>query len=163
MENSADTEPNSDSIVAAVREACERGDSMDACLDLILSGFDCSVGTVHRFDSDSQHLEILSQRGVPPALLEKVSRIPIGKGMAGLAAERREPVQVCNLQTDESGVAKPGAKETRMEGCISVPMLVGSALAGTLGIAKPVEYEFSPEETERLAAVASVLGAHVGD
>ena len=60
-------------------------------------------------------LKLPAQRGIPEAIMDRVRVIPIGKGMAGLAAERREPVQVCNLQTDESGVAKPSAKMTQME------------------------------------------------
>ena len=83
--------------------------------------------------------------------------IPIGKGMAGIAAERREPVQVCNLQTDASGVVREGAKMTRMEGSLAVPMLDGKRLCGVLGVAKPVEYEFTAAQTEALMAVGQVL------
>ena len=90
-------------------------------------------------------------------LLDKVSKIPIGKGMAGLAAERQKPVQVCNLQTDESGFAKPGAKETKMEGSIAVPMLVGDKLCGTLGVAKPIAYEFSKAETSLLLQIGNLI------
>ena len=129
------------------------------CLDRILAAFDCVVGTVHCLNPSTELLELVAQRGVPNALLERIDRIPIGKGMAGLAAERREPVQVCNLQTDDSGVAKPRAKETRMEGSISLPMLVGDELAGTLGVAKPVSYDFTPAEATRLLEIGSLLGS----
>jgi hypothetical protein len=47
--------------------------------------------------------------------LRAVQIVPIGKG-TGLAAERKEPISVCNLQTDSSGDARPGAKATGMEG-----------------------------------------------
>ena len=46
--------------------------------------------------------------------------IPFGKGMAGICAERREPVSMCNLQTDDSGVARPTAKETKVAGALEV-------------------------------------------
>ena len=42
--------------------------------------------------------------------------------MAGLAVQRKEPVSVCNLQTDASGAARPGAKATGMEGALVVPI-----------------------------------------
>jgi putative methionine-R-sulfoxide reductase with GAF domain len=86
-------------------------------------------------------------------LLPKVSEIPIGKGMAGIAAERREPVEMCNLQTDESGVARPAAKETKVEGSIVVPMLLNQTLYGTLGIAKPVPYDFTKDEVNDLLKI----------
>lgn len=134
----------------------------DALLDRVLAHFACPVGTVHLLDSASGMLKIAAQRGLPPPVLDKVGVIPIGKGMAGIAAERREPVQVCNLQSDGSGVAKPGAKLTRMEGSIAVPMLDGERLAGVFGVAKPVEYEFSADETALLSAIGARIAQQLG-
>jgi putative methionine-R-sulfoxide reductase with GAF domain len=107
-------------------------------------------------------LRLLAQRGIPDTIRDRVEVIPIGKGMAGLAAERRQPVQVCNLQTDTSGVAKPGARETRMEGAIAVPMLAAGTVCGVLGVAKPVVHEFSAAETALLQAVADDVGQSFG-
>jgi L-methionine (R)-S-oxide reductase len=148
-----------DPLVAAVERLCEDAavPPWDAILDRMLSHFQCPVGTVHLFDRESGLLRLCAQRGLPPPVLDKVTVIPIGKGMAGIAAERREPVQVCNLQRDESGVVRPGAKMTRMEGSLAAPMLAGEHFAGVLGIAKPVEYEFSRAETATLMAVGQEL------
>ena len=74
-------------------------------LERVLAQFDCVVGTIHLLDPKDGVLHLEAQRGLPPPVLEKVQLVPIGKGMAGLAAERREPVQVCNLQSDTSGKA----------------------------------------------------------
>src|SRR5690606_18271740 len=82
--------------------------------DIILA-FDCSTGTLHILDNDSQLLKLQAQQGIPEFLLPKMAEIPIGKGMAGIAAQRREPVEMCNLQTDDSGAARPAAKETKVE------------------------------------------------
>jgi signal transduction protein with GAF and PtsI domain len=133
-----------------------------AVLDRVLGHFECVTGTIHALDPASGRLRLQAQRGIPPAILDRVVLIPVGKGMAGIAAERREPVQVCNLQTDTSGVAKPGAKETRMEGSIAVPMLVGGRLRGVLGVAKPVAYDFSEAETNLLLEIAAVIGDRLG-
>ena len=81
--------------------------------------------------------------------------------MAGIAAERKQPVQICNLQTDASGVAKPGAKETKMEGSITVPMLLNGQLRGTLGVAKPIPYEFSDAESGILMEAAALIASLV--
>ena len=80
--------------------------------------------------------------------------------MAGIAAERREPVQVCNLQSDDSGVVRKGAKETQMKGSIVCPILDGDTLRGTLGIAQPGEHEFGKEEVELLMNVAARLARY---
>lgn len=134
----------------------------DAVLGELLRHFDCTVGTVHLLDPADGLLHLAAQRGLPPPVLQKVGVIPIGKGMAGLAAERRSPVQVCNLQTDTSGVARPDARLTKMEGSIAVPMLHGERLGGVLGVAKPVPYDFSDAEAALLLAVGSRLLAASG-
>lgn len=98
-----------------------------------------------------------AQRGIPEFLLPKMSQIPIGKGMAGIAAERREAVEMCNLQTDESGVARPSAKETKVEGSLAAPMLLDGELYGVIGIAKPVPYDFSEKEISELMHIGEEI------
>ncbi len=127
-----------------------------ALLEAVTRHFDCAVGTIHVMRADGQlHLE--AQRGLPPFVLDKVQHIPIGKGMAGIAAERRQPVQVCNLQADSSGVVRPGAKLTQMEGSLAAPMLDGQRLFGVLGVAKPVAYDFTAAETQLLLDVGCAI------
>ena len=124
----------------------------EALLDELLGHFDCVVATLHVLDADDL-LQLTADRGLPPPVREKVRTVPIGKGMAGIAAERREPVQVCNLQTDDSGVVRPGAKLTQMQGSIALPMLLDGRLRGVLGVAKPAAYEFSADETALLMTI----------
>lgn len=131
-------------------------------LDSILAHFACATGTIHRLDGETDLLHLVAQRGIPDAILERVARIPVGKGMAGLAAERREAVQVCNLQTDNSGDANPGAKMTEMRGSIAVPMIVDGVVCGTLGIARPDEYEFSVDQIETLKQIGEMIGRRFG-
>jgi len=135
--------------------------NLPTVLDRVLAHFGCVVGTIHRLNPSSGMLELLAHRGVPKAVLDQVRAIPVGKGMAGLAAQRRQPVQVCNLQTDDSGVAKPGAKLTEMKGSIAVPMLDGQTLRGTLGLARPEEHTFSEDQTRALLGVASLIARHL--
>ncbi|MCR9246628.1 MAG: GAF domain-containing protein [bacterium] len=130
----------------------------DDLLAALLTHFDCVVGTVHVLQDD-RVLHLTADRGLPPPVRDKVAMVPIGKGMAGIAAERREPVQVCNLQTDDSGVVRPGAKLTQMEGSIAIPMLDGDRLTGVLGVAKPVAYDFTDEESATLMAVGAKAAA----
>jgi L-methionine (R)-S-oxide reductase len=119
----------------------------------VISCFDCTTGTIHFLDKKTAVLKLQAQIGIPAFLIPKLSEIPIGKGMAGIAAERRQPVEMCNLQTDNSGVARPSAKETKVEGSIVVPMMFNDQLYGTLGIAKPVPYDFTEEEKSDLLKI----------
>jgi len=148
------------SSVNAILHALERESSLldwNKLLGEIILAFDCTTGTFHTIDQETELLVLRAQHGIPDFLLPKMHEIPIGKGMAGIAAERREPVEMCNLQTDESGVARPAAKETKVEGSIAAPMLLDGKLYGTLGIAKPVPYDFTAEENEYLMRIGAEI------
>jgi L-methionine (R)-S-oxide reductase len=119
--------------------------------------FGCQAGTVHFLGADG-HLHLAASHNIPPHITQIVATVPIGKGIAGLAAERREPISLCNLQTDTSGQARPEAKTTGMEGSVAVPMLVGGELRGVLGIAKASAYDWSEEEKAQLLEIATRLG-----
>lgn len=135
--------------------------SWQQLLSEIISCFDCSTGTIHLFDNESKLLKLEAQQGIPSFLLPKMMEIPIGKGMASIAAERREPVEMCNLQTDDSGVARPAAKETKVEGSIAVPMLLDGNLYGVYGIAKPVPYDFTAEEEVNLMEIGEEMSRYL--
>lgn len=149
-------------LVATVDRLLTESDAppWEALLDELLRHFDCVLGTVHVMQDDGL-LHLAADRGLPPPVRDKVATVPIGKGMAGIAAERREPVQVCNLQTDDTGVVRPGAKLTQMEGSIAAPMLEGERLAGVLGVAKPVAYEFTKEQSDLLLTVGARIAAQL--
>lgn len=120
-------------------------------LTSIVHEFGADSGTIHLIGPDGA-LHLTASTGIPEVVLDRVRIVPIGKGMAGLAAQRQQPVTVCNLQTDATGDVRPGAKLTGMEGAIALPMMRGSSLAGVLGVANRGERTFTPEEEERLLA-----------
>jgi putative methionine-R-sulfoxide reductase with GAF domain len=125
-----------------------------AVLDASISAFGGSTGTLHRLDPADQLLKIVVHKGIPPQLMPVISTIPIGKGIAGVAAQRREPVELCNLQVDLGGVAKEGARATNVQGSLAVPCLKGDELRGTLGVGLTVPHDFTEEEKNRLLEIA---------
>ena len=131
--------------------------TLEDALDRILSELDAETGTLHGLGTDGLlHLQAHAG-GIPEHLLAIIQRIPVGKGMAGLAAERGEPVQICNLQSDTSGDARPGARTTGMRGSICVPMRKHGKIVGVLGIAVAREREFSLAESTWLENAGTAL------
>jgi L-methionine (R)-S-oxide reductase len=104
------------------------------------------------------HLKALSG-DFPPPILAVIREIPVGKGMAGLAVARAQPVDACNIQTDTSGDVRPAAKATGMEGAIVVPVFDGDRVVGALGIANRGERSFSEQEKSALLAAGRALAA----
>jgi L-methionine (R)-S-oxide reductase len=123
-----------------------------AWLQDVLREFSCQTGTIHRSTPDGTHLTLVTQIGVPEALLDKISLIPFGKGIAGAAAERRAPVELCNLQQDLGGVARPDARQTNVSGSLAVPVFSrdGEKVLGVLGIGMMAPHDFTCEEQQAL-------------
>jgi putative methionine-R-sulfoxide reductase with GAF domain len=117
-----------------------------------MAEFGCQTGTLHR--SEGVWLHLVAMAGVPEFLLEKISLIPFGKGIAGVAAETKAPVELCNLQQDLGGVAKEDARKTGVSGSLAVPILSEEGVVlGTLGVGKVTPYEFSEAEKAKLAEI----------
>lgn len=131
-----------------------------AMLSSILADFGCQTGTIHQAAPDGQTLTLVCQIGVPESLIDKISTVPFGKGIAGAAAERGEPVELCNLQQDLGGVAKPDARKTGVSGSLAVPVFskASGKVIGTLGIGKFAPYEFTAAEKHKLADFAAEIG-----
>jgi signal transduction protein with GAF and PtsI domain len=132
--------------------------SLESALQSILDHFGCQAGTYHT--ANEQLLTLSASRRIPPPVVALIEKVPVGKGIAGLAAERRAPITICNLQTDDSGQARPAAKNTGMEGSLAVPAIrEDGSLAGVLGIAKAQAYDWSEAETTDVTAAATILAA----
>ena len=137
-----------------------------AVLVQVLNNFECVTGTLHRTDSTTGLLALVTQHGIPPQvlpmLLPKIDNIPFGKGIAGCAAQRKEAVQLCNLQEDLGGVAKPDARKTNVQGALAVPIVgADGKVIGVLGIGKMQPYDFTAAEIADLSAVAALISAKI--
>jgi L-methionine (R)-S-oxide reductase len=141
----------------AIPESIQNATSLDEALTRILQHFAADSGTIHLLEADGVlHLKAASA-GIPEFVLQTVRIVPVGKGMAGLAVERAEPIMACNIQTDTTGDVRPGAKLTGLEGAIVVPMMAQGRAIGALGIANRAERTFSEDEQQLLL----LIGAHV--
>jgi GAF domain-containing protein len=134
---------------------------LEQILHVVLAKFRSETGTIHRLDGENQLLYLAAQAGLPPQMLEVVKTIPVGKGIAGQVIAQNKPVTICNLQTDTSGVARPGAKQTGVGGALCVPLRDGGKTVGTLGIGTIRVHEFTPDETRELEEIARLIGRHL--
>src|SRR5262245_834078 len=159
---------NASPLVEAVRQTLAGGAGaarFRATLAAVVRHFRADMGMIHRLNPADRHLELVATSdGVPEPVLAAARRIPLGKGIAGETALTGKPVSICNLQTDTSGVARPGAKATGAQGTLCVPVFRGDQVVGTLGIGVRGERTFTEAETAELIAAGRVLaGALVGD
>ena len=132
-----------------------------AIVDAAIADLGGITGTLHRLDPADQLLKLVAQRGVPGPILPLIAAIPVGKGIAGAAAERRAPVELCNLQADLGGVAREGARKTNVQGSLAVPCLHRGELRGTLGVGLMTPHDFTEAEKARLLEIGSAVAARL--
>lgn len=114
------------------------------------------AGTIHLHAQD--RLELRAAVNIPPKVVEIVREIPRGKGMAGLAWERDEPVHTCNLKNDTTGDVRPGAKAVDANAAVAIPIHDASGgLRGVIGIAYMGERDITEGELASLRAQAEDL------
>jgi L-methionine (R)-S-oxide reductase len=152
----------SERITAIVKDAATAEQGVELALGAILEETATTSGTVHLIPPGGQMMELLAAREIPPGVLEKVRVIPVGKGMAGVAVEKRQPVTTCNLQQDDAGgVIRQGARATGVQGALAVPIIVDGDAIGALGVATREPRDFTRAEIDAILAMANVLGAAV--
>ena len=138
--------------------------SFDQLLRNTLTQFSSETGTIHRLDEQTQLLHLVAYVGLPPQLIDIVKTIPVGKGIAGETVAKNRPVTICNIQKDDGGVAKPGAKQTGVGGAVCVPVRIGGntgKIVGTFGIGTMREHQYSAAEINTLQDIANSIAAQL--
>jgi len=131
--------------------------TIQRALDDAIAHLKADSGTIHVKDPNRLVLLLAASRNIPQHVLDIVKEVPWGKGMAGMAVEKLQPVSVCNIQTTTSGDVRPGARGTGMQGALVVPMMLGADAVGAFGVGCTGDREFTPDETAWLLDFAGRL------
>jgi L-methionine (R)-S-oxide reductase len=132
--------------------------SHQAWLESFAAAHGAMAGTVHV--RRGEDLELVAALNIPPPVVAAVNHVPRGKGMAGLAQVRKQPVQTCNLQTDNSGNIKPGAKAVDARAAVALPVFdPAGEVRAVVGLAFMQEGEIAAEREQAMLNAAASLPA----
>lgn len=114
------------------------------------------AGTVHVLDGET--LVLRAAVNIPPKVQEVTRLIPEGKGMAGLAWARHEPVSTCNLADDRNKDVRPGAKAVDATAAVALPVDDAQGrVRAVVGVAWPDERTFEESVLGHLRQAAASL------
>lgn len=134
----------------------ERNQAQQEWLEKFIAEHGGVAGTVHV--QRNEDLYLTAAYNIPPPVVAVVARLPRGKGMAGMAQVKKSPVQTCNLQTDETGNVKPGAKAVDAQAALALPVLdAAGAVRAVVGIAWGREGEIGPDQEQAMLKLAALL------
>ncbi len=128
----------------------------DVWLANYLRSLGAVAGSVHLAEGDG--LRLAGAVNLPEKVQEVVEWVPSGKGMAGQALVRGEPVFTCNLKDDSSGAVRPGAKAVEAQAAVAMPIRDSAKdIIAVLGFAFADHREFTPDDLANFAAKAVSL------
>jgi hypothetical protein len=115
------------------------------------------AGTVHLVTAPDE-LSLAAAVRIPEMVQQIVKRVPRGKGMAGLAFERDEPISTCNIKTDATGQVRPGARMVDARAGVALPVHDASGkVRAIVGVAFTDEKALSESELADLGRGAQSL------
>ncbi len=125
-------------------------DQLQKWLGSFLTDIGAVAGTVHLVEGEG--LRLAAAVNIPEVVQQAVAWVPSGKGMAGLAFERDEPITTCNLSDDRTGNVRPGAKAVNAQAAVAMPVHSpeGTAIA-IVGAAFADERQIGEDELHSLA------------
>jgi len=124
-------------------------DESQTWLAAFLTEYRGVAGTVHV--ERGGDLYLTAAQNIPTPVITTVAHVARGKGMAGLAQINKAPIQTCNLQTDDTGRIKPGAKAVSAQSAVALPVLdAEGGIVAIVGVAFAEEGEVPPERVAQL-------------
>ncbi len=136
----------------------ERIERAQRWLDELLVAEGAVSGTVHVQRGDD--LILVAASRIPDLVLATVATVAHGKGMAGAAQVKRAPVSTCNLQTDQTGAIRPGARAVDAQAAIALPVLdEAGAVRAVVGIAWSGDATIDAAREAALMQAAATLPA----
>ncbi len=130
---------------------------LETRLRAFLGDFGGVAGSVHVVHRDD--LLLVAGANLPEPLAAAVAVIPRGKGMAGTAWVRGEPLRTCDLKTDTAGgVVRPGARAVDAGAAVALPVRgEDDEVIAVVGIAFDDERDIPEHEIHRLTAGATAV------
>lgn len=143
-----------DSLLLEVADVVNTTLDLDTILrrvaELVRRVIDYEIFAILLLNEKTQDLRIRFSIGHPAEVVEK-TRIPVGQGVTGLAAQRREPVLVNDVeQTPHYIEALP---QVRSE--LAVPLIIKNRIIGVIDIEAPQRDYFTEQHLRLLSLIAS--------
>jgi len=95
----------------------------------------------------------VSWEGVPPEIVDAISRLEFGESVSGRVAQRRTPVLASRIQ-DSDDPSLQVIKRVGLRAYASTPLVAGERLLGTLSFASHTRDVFEPDDIEFLQTMS---------
>ena len=147
-------------IVHAVNKAPNLQEALGLIVRLVKESIGCDVCSIYLTDEDSRANVLMATDGLRAEAVGKV-RLPVGRGLVGLVAERAEPLNVADAPSHPRYVRVSDTGEIHYRGFLGVPIIQSRRVLGVLVVRQESVREFSDEEVTFLFTLAAQLAGAI--
>jgi len=152
--------PDRVSLLADVAEVVARSHDLDETLqnvvELVAKRLDTDVCSVYLIEADLTRLTLSATIGLYREAVGHV-QLPVGEGLVGLAAERREPVVVERAESHPRYKYFPETGEERFSSLMAAPLIVRGVTIGVLVVQTREPRQFDAHEISMFQTCAQLI------
>ena len=124
--------------------------------EVVRKVIDYEIFAILLLNEKTQEMRFRFQVGYPAEFAER-SRIKVGEGVTGVAAQRREPVLVGDVSSDPRYIS--GVPNVRSE--LAVPLIVKNRVIGVINLESPQPDHFTEEHKRLLMLIGSRMAVGI--
>lgn len=144
-------------VAATVSQSLDLETTLQTALDAVLNVIKVDSAGISLVDEAAQELVLRAQRGWRYDFVTQPMRVPLGKGMSGMAV-RNDEVLITGDITNDSRLAVPEFADEGIQAMALVPMHARGRVVGILSVMHHEAYQFAGEEVTVLRAIADQVG-----
>jgi len=134
-------------------------------LEIVVDGtrdaLQADISSLYLLDRDREGLTLAATNGLDRYQIGR-ARVPFGKGITGLVAERRSPLVIPSVRTDPRFLWVRGLDQRRfVASMLSVPLSWHDQVVGVLNVQTERPRDFAPDDVQHLSAIADILAGIV--
>ena len=152
-------------ITESLSQSMRLNDVLQTALRTTLDAVGVPAGSIHLLDNDAQQLVLAAKKGLNKQFTKAITRVPIGVGILGRAAETASVVVSMSTPDDDKVVAGQGVpfELGKIRSFVSAPLKSRGKIIGVISLASHSHKDFTAGETHLLATVGDQIGVAIGN
>jgi phosphotransferase system enzyme I (PtsP) len=143
-------------VAEVVARSHDLDETLQNVVELVAKRLDTDVCSVYLVEADLTRLTLSATIGLYREAVGRV-QLPVGEGLVGLAAERREPVVVERAEGHPRYKYFPETGEERFSSLMAVPLIVRGVTIGVLVVQTREPRHFDRHEVEMFQTCAQLI------
>jgi len=147
-------------VAAIVNESLDVDEILNRAMDEALRLVGVEAAAMLLLDEKAGELALVVHRGISEEFARAASRIKLGEGLAGRAAQTGQPVVIGDI-AEYSGALKAFVEKERIQSVASVPLVGRTGVIGVMNLATASPHYFDAAGLELLVALGRQIAIGV--